>query len=104
MAFAICELLDYSSEETDSDDLAVSEEPPPLWRTLMKRLRMSHGGSSPVVNRHNTIVDWQLNPEVLKEMRRDIKRELRPTGNYTEERLNELAIQIVELVVQRSES
>ena len=34
-------------------------------------------------------------------MRRDIKRELRPTGNFTEEQLEELANRIVELVQRR---
>ena len=41
---------------------------------------------------------WRLQ----REMRRDIKRELRPMGDYTEERLEELAGRIVELVRRRS--
>ena len=48
------------------------------------------------------MVDWQSNLEVQREMRRDIKRELRPTGDYTEERLDELASRIVELAGRRS--
>ena len=42
------------------------------------------------------MIDWQSNLEVQREMRRDIKRELRGTGDFTEERLDELAHQIVE--------
>ena len=50
-----------------------------------------------VVAGHTGVVDWQSNEDVQRLMRRDIKRELRPTGDYTEERLDELAIQTVEL-------
>ena len=35
-------------------------------------------------------------------MRRDIKRELRPTDDYTEEQLEELANRIVDLARRRS--
>ena len=51
---------------------------------------------------HSDVIDWQSNLEVQREMRRDIKRELRETGDYTEERLDELAHQIVEAARQRS--
>ena len=102
LAFAICELLDYPSEETGSDGLAVSEEPPPPLARFDGETKDIARRIKSIVNRHNTIVDWRSNLDVLQEMRRDIKRELRPTGNYTEERLNELAIRIVELVSQRS--
>ena len=39
-----------------------------------------------------------------REMRRDIKRELRGTGDFTEERLDELAHQIVDVARRRSGS
>ena len=50
-----------------------------------------------VVVRHKDVIDWQTNLDVQREMRRDIKREMRPTGDYTEEQLDELANRIVEL-------
>ena len=50
-----------------------------------------------VIAHHKGVIDWQTNLEVLREMRRDIKRELRPTGDYTEEQLDELANHIVKL-------
>ena len=102
LAFAICELLDYRSEEAGSD-FAVSEESSPHLVQFEEEHKHVARGIESVVNRHNTVVDWQSNPEVLREMRRDIKRELRPTGNYTERQLDELANQIVELARQRSE-
>ena len=48
------------------------------------------------------VVDWQSNEEVKRLMRRDIKRELRPSGDYTEDQLEELANWIVELAQRRS--
>ena len=53
-----------------------------------------------VIVQHRNVIDWQSNLDVQREMRRDIKRELRPTGDYTEEQLDELANRIVELASQ----
>ena len=50
-----------------------------------------------VIVHHKDVIDWQTNLDVQREMRRDIKRELRPTGDYTEEQLDELANRIVGL-------
>ena len=55
-----------------------------------------------VVVQYSGVVDWQSNEEVKRLMRRDIKRELRPTGDYTEDQLEELANRIVELAQRRS--
>ena len=40
-----------------------------------------------MIVRHSVVVDWQSNEEIKRLMRRDIKRELRPTGDFTEEQL-----------------
>ena len=53
-----------------------------------------------VIAHHKDVIDWQTNLDVQREMRRDIKRELRPTEDYTEEQLDELANRIVELARQ----
>ena len=53
-----------------------------------------------VIAQHRDVIDWQSNLDVQREMRRDIKRELRPTGDYTGEQLDELANRIVELASQ----
>ena len=55
-----------------------------------------------VVASHSSVVDWQSNEDIKRQMRRDIKRELRPTGDYTEQQLDELASRIVELASRRS--
>ena len=54
-----------------------------------------------VIKQHAGVVEWQSNPDVQRLMRRDIKRGLRPSGNYTEGQLDELANQIVELAQRR---
>ena len=50
-----------------------------------------------VIQQHAGVVEWQSNPDVQRLMRRDIKRELRPSGDYGEPQLDELANRIVEL-------
>ena len=50
-----------------------------------------------VTAQHQGVIDWQSNLDVQREMRRDIKRALRPAGDYTEEQLDDLANRIVEL-------
>ena len=55
-----------------------------------------------VIQRHTGVVEWQSNPDMQRLMRRDIKRGLRPSGDYTETQLDELANQIVEMAQRRS--
>ena len=50
-----------------------------------------------IIDRHQALVDWQVNPEVQRLMRRDVKRVLRPSGQYSEEQLGELANRVAEL-------
>ena len=54
-----------------------------------------------VIGEHKSVVDWQSNPDVQRLMRRDVKRVLRPSGNYSEDHLDELAHRIVELARRR---
>ena len=55
-----------------------------------------------VIEQRGELVEWQSNPEARRLMRRDIKRVLRPSGNYSEEHLDELAARIVELAQRRN--
>ena len=55
-----------------------------------------------VVIRYQAIVDWQNRDDVLRAMRRDIKRELRSTGDLTEDELDEKTRRIVEVARRRS--
>ena len=56
-----------------------------------------------IISRHKEVIDWQSNPDVQRRIRRDIKRLLRPSGNYSEDGLDKLANRIVELSRRRVE-
>ena len=101
VSFAIYELLDGHSEEPIPTTAAREERRPYRTEFDEETKRVARKVES-VVNSHNAVVDWQSNLEVQRQMRRDVKRELRPTGDYTEEQLEELANRIVELARLRS--
>ena len=101
VSFAIYELLDELPSEPASPTQVREEQP--QYRTQFDEETKSVALKvESVVVRHSDIVDWQSNDEVKRLMRRDIKRELRPTGDYTEEELEKLANRIVELAQRRS--
>jgi type I restriction enzyme R subunit len=54
-----------------------------------------------VIGRHRSIVDWYLNNDVQREMRRDIKRLLRGDRGLNEAHLDELARRIVDVARTR---
>ncbi len=100
VSFAIYELLDGRPTEL-VPGTAIREELAPYRVAFDEKTKGVSRNVESVVNRHNTVVDWQSNLEVLREMRRDIKRELRD-ADFTEERLDELANRIVDLSRRRS--
>ena len=102
VSFAIYELLDEPANEPESPT-QVREEQAPYRTQLDEQTKSVALRVEAVVAQHTGVVDWQSNDEVKRLMRRDIKRELRPTGDYTEEDLEELANRIVELAQRRSE-
>ena len=101
VSFAIYELLDEPANEPESPT-QVREEQAPYRTQLDEQTKSVALRVEAVVAQHTGVVDWQSNDEVKRLMRRDIKRELRPTGDYTEEELEELANRIVELAQRRS--
>ena len=96
VAYAIYQLLD-NFPPTQSPKAAVSEEPGRYRTEIDAESRKVSEKVEGVIVRHKNVIDWQTNLDVQREMRRDIKRELRPTGDYTEEQLDELANRMVEL-------
>jgi len=102
VSFAIYELLDERSQEAVSPS-QLREEQAPHRISIVEGTKGVALKVQAVVDRHYTVVDWQSNLEVLREMRRDIKRVLRPTGDYTEAQLDELANRIVEMARRRRE-
>ena len=82
MSFAILELLSGGSGEVGSAD-RVRESQPIYYANLDDEAKNLAIKVESVVAYHSSVVDWQSNEETKREMRRDIKRELRPTGEYT---------------------
>ena len=102
VSFAIFELLDGRPGETVSPTQVRDEQDP--YRTQFDEQTKDVALEvESVIVRHSVVVDWQSNEDIKRLMRRDIKRELRPTGDFTEEQLEELANRIVELAQRRSE-
>lgn len=102
VSFAVYELIrDGASPECPDEDTAgngiVHQDE--IDQT-MKSVSMEVEG---LLSRHRAVVDWQSNPEVQREMRRDIKRALRPTGEYDEVYLDELANRIVDMSRRRGD-
>ena len=101
VSFAIYELFEGSAAGPAPAG-AVHEVPGSYRAQLDEGMKRAALRVEAALDGHRVVVDWQSNLEVQREMRRDIKRELRPMGDYTEERLEELAGRIVELVRRRS--
>ena len=102
VAFAVCELL-AAGDGFEQAGIAQATEGEVGYRTAPDAdVAAVAREVESAIERHSDVIDWTSNLEVQREMRRDIKRELRGTGEYTEERLDELAHQIVEAARQRS--
>ena len=102
VSFAIYELLDGHSREPVPAD-TVGEEMDSYRTHFDEDVKNVALEVEKALAKHRTVVDWESNLDVQREMRRDIKHALRPTGDYTEERLDAMAIQIVDLARRRSE-
>ena len=89
-SFAIYELLQSRASETADNDAGQQRIIEPELKNLANSLEEA-------VNQHRAVVDWQFNPDVQRLIRRDIKRALRPLKKYSEDHLDELANQIVEM-------
>ena len=100
VSFAIYELIEGRPEEAPA--AFAGEERAPYRTAFDEETKRVARQVESVVVQHSGVVDWQSNEEVKRLMRRDIKRELRPTGDYTEDQLEELASRIVELALRRS--
>ena len=96
VSYAIYQLLD-SFFAAESPKPAVGEEGGGYRTEIDEETKKISEKVEKAIVRHKDVIDWQTNLDVQREMRRDIKRELRPTGEYTEEQLDELANRIVEL-------
>ena len=102
VSFAIYEMLE-SIESGEAATAGVLQEEQASYRTHFDEgLKSVALNVEAQLNKHLDIIDWQANDEVQRIMRRDIKHQLRPTGDFTEPQLDNLAVRIVELVGWRS--
>ncbi len=95
VSFAIYQLIDGHQEPSAGS--VVRETPAVYVLDFNDETKEIARKVETVMTQYTGVVDWQSNDEVQRLMRRDVKRELRRTGEYTEERLDELANQTVEL-------
>ncbi|HEY8884858.1 MAG TPA: hypothetical protein VIO35_06070, partial [Chloroflexota bacterium] len=107
VSFAVYELLERttvvtvsapgSTGETNGKTRSLREEAARFSARVDPELRDAALRIEKVMKAGQSIVDWQNKEDVLRIMRRDIKRELRRTGGLTEEQTNELAASMVEI-------
>ena len=101
VSFAIYTLLDGLPQagplQEPVPSTAIGEDRAPYQGRFNEETKAIARKIDGLLDQHKAVVDWQSNLEVQREMRRDVKRALRPSGDYTEERLEELASQIVDL-------
>jgi type I restriction enzyme, R subunit len=103
VSLAVYELLERSSDGL-GDSTASSEmrEGRQAYRSSFdESLKGTARKVEAVMAKYQGIVEWHTNLEVQREMRRDIKRELRASSGLSEEELDELARQMVEVARRR---
>ena len=103
VSFAIYELLEERGTP-QGETKGVAEGDGPYRTELDEETRDVAKKVESAIAKHTSIVDWQSNLDIQRLMLRDIKRELRPGGEYTEAELNDLAQRIVSLAISRSSS
>ena len=102
-SFAIYSLLERRPENVDIPSVGrVAEEQGVHRIQIDEETRDLALKIESVVAQRSRVVDWHVNDDVRRLMRRDIKRELRPKGDYTEDQLEELANRIVDLASRRN--
>ncbi len=79
----------------------VAEDAAPYAPGLDGALADVARGIEAVIEEHRAIIDWRENLDVQRLMRRDLKHLLRKTRRYSEEELEELVGQVVEVARKR---
>ena len=107
LSFAVYLLLTAAAEgsrtaEAEQGETAVAEDAPSFVGELDERLKDAAERVEVVLQTHQSVIDWRENSDVLREMRRDIKRLLRRDRRFEENELDELASQIVDVSRQRA--
>lgn len=99
VAYAVYQLLEHaaSGPGAEGSNGQLRERPAGYEPDLDPHMKGIAGRIERLMGASQTIVDWHNNEEVLRLLRRDIKRELRALGNLSEEQLTELAASMVEI-------
>lgn len=102
VSFAVYALLEQTraadcDEPGDNGARALREDPAFYLAGLDVQLKRVSLRIEQIMQAGQGIVDWQNKEDVQRQMRRDIKRELRRLGGFSEEQLNELAASMVEM-------
>jgi type I restriction enzyme R subunit len=102
VSFAVYELLEQTMSSPPSNGgpstgRSVREGVARYSGRVNPELRQAALSIEEVMRRGQSIVDWQNKEDVLRIMRRDIKRELRKVTSLTEDQINELAVSMVEI-------
>lgn len=103
LSFAIYELLDASHDDVDrtTGPGAVHEERAGYRTSFDNEKKGLAQRLEAVLAQYQGIVDWQHREDVLRGMRRDLKRELRSSLSLSEEELEERTRTLVEMARRR---
>ena len=100
LAYAVYGML-AGSREDEEEAAGVRDELPAYTPLVDESLKAAALQVEEALSEHTNVIDWRSNSEVLREMRRDVKRGLRDVEKRTEEELDALANQIVDVARQR---
>ena len=101
LAYAVYGILTEVGDEEEAAT-GVHEASPTYTPTVDESVKATALQVEAVLNKHTVVVDWRANDEVLRLIRRDLKRDLRRAGDRTEEQLDTMANRIVDVARQRS--
>jgi type I restriction enzyme R subunit len=104
LSFALYELLEQTTQGKPAEDseLRVGEEQP-VYRTVFNdALKARALKIEEIMRRGQSIIDWYVNEDVQREMRRDIKRELRELDGLSEEDVEDLARSMVNIARRKA--
>ena len=90
------------SKQEGRGETAVAEDAPRFSGDMDERLKGAAESVEDLLQTHQSVIDWRENSDVLREMRRDIKRLLRPGGRFQEQDLDTLAARIIDVSRQRA--
>jgi len=97
-SLAVYELVDHALDAEAGEVAGVLREGSAPYRAAIDpKLKSVALRIEDVMRRGQAFVDWQRNEDVLRMMRRDIKRELRGAGDLPEDQLNDLVSSMVEI-------